>query len=259
MIERQVLRQGARIPRPPLWTPLALIVIASALILLFDLDQRAARWFWAGDCGWRFKHRAFVRLPYLYGTWPCLIASVAAFLTWLGSFFINRLRRARRPTAFFVLSVLLGPGLLVNAVFKDHFGRPRPRQVIEFRGKRQFRPLGVGTFAGDGKSFPSGHAATGFIWFTGAIYAWSRSRKLAWCFLAAALVHGSFMSFARMAAGAHWLSDNLLSAAFVYFTAWFLWRMFAQLEHPLISDHQHATVTQSTIGNSQSLNLFPTC
>jgi hypothetical protein len=35
---------------------------------------------------------------------------------------------------FILLSVILGPGLLVNLVFKDHWGRPRPRQVVALGG-----------------------------------------------------------------------------------------------------------------------------
>ena len=39
-----------------------------------------------------------------------------------------------RAAVFLVLSLLLGPGLLVNVILKDNWGRPRPGSVVEFGG-----------------------------------------------------------------------------------------------------------------------------
>jgi membrane-associated PAP2 superfamily phosphatase len=127
----------------------------------------------------------------------------------------------------------VGPGLLVNASLKEHYGRPRPRQVTEFGGSKQFHPLGEPTWDGQGKSFPSGHASMGFFWFAPAIYFWPRCRRAARGLVGLALIHGGLIGFARMAQGAHWPSDVLWSAGIVYLSAWLLYRM---LNLPLFSE-----------------------
>ena len=45
-----------------------------------------------------------------------------------------------RAAVFVLLSFALGPGLLVNAVLKEHWGRPRPVAVTEFGGELAFVP-----------------------------------------------------------------------------------------------------------------------
>ena len=39
-----------------------------------------------------------------------------------------------------MLCWLVGPGLLVNTVLKDHVGRPRPVQPEQFRGHERYVP-----------------------------------------------------------------------------------------------------------------------
>ena len=39
-----------------------------------------------------------------------------------------------------MLCWLVGPGLLVNTVLKDHVGRPRPVQLEQFRGHERYVP-----------------------------------------------------------------------------------------------------------------------
>src|SRR5688572_19370399 len=54
---------------------------------------------------------------------------------------IVRLLRPDRPplvspraSIFLIVTLLIGPLLLANAGFKDHWSRPRPREVVEFGG-----------------------------------------------------------------------------------------------------------------------------
>ena len=54
----------------------------------------------------------------------------------------------RRPVAgldakawlFLFLGLLVGPGLVVNGILKDHWGRARPAEIIEFGGTAHFSP-----------------------------------------------------------------------------------------------------------------------
>ena len=43
-----------------------------------------------------------------------------------------------RAIVFLVATLALGPGLLVNVVLKDHWGRPRPIDVTQFGGDQHF-------------------------------------------------------------------------------------------------------------------------
>ena len=104
----------------------------------------------------------------------------------------------------------------------------------EVGGQSPFRTVGESPFSGEGHSFPSGHAATGFFWLAPAVYLWPRSHKLAGALVGIALMHGALMSFTRMAMGGHWLSDNLWAAAIVYFTAWTVWSVLRRVQNPLV-------------------------
>jgi membrane-associated PAP2 superfamily phosphatase len=137
---------------------------------------------------------------------------------------------------FLALLLVIGPGLLVNLVFKDHFGRARPVQTREFGGKLSFSPLGQRAYAGIGKSFPSGHASMGAYWLGLFVFYWKRWRSLAWTFGALGLVHGVVMGLGRMAQGGHWASDVVWSVAFVYFTAWGLQQL---MPAPRIGEERH--------------------
>jgi hypothetical protein len=105
-----------------------------------------------------------------------------------------------------LLCVAIGPGLIVNAVLKDHWGRPRPRQIVEFGGRHPYAPplLPVGAH---GKSFPCGHCSVGYLYGIGW-WAWHRRHpRLAALSLATGLTLGTLLGLGRMAAGGHFLSD----------------------------------------------------
>jgi membrane-associated PAP2 superfamily phosphatase len=148
---------------------------------------------------------------------------VGGLILWLGSFFVDRLRSRRFLAGFLACALIVGPGLIINVVLKDHFGRPRPRQIEKFGGDLKFAPLGEPTFDSRGRSFPSGHASMGFFWFAPAIYFWSRSRRLGWGLIGLGFIHGGLMGFARMAQGGHWLSDVIWSGGIVYLSSWLVY------------------------------------
>ena len=84
------------------------------------------------------------------------------FVAWLAATFVPKWRAWRLPLAFFVVAGILGPGAVVNLVFKDHWQRARPYQVQEFGGTQQFTRAGIITDQCDNNcSFVSGHVACG--------------------------------------------------------------------------------------------------
>ncbi len=219
---RPVNGQGTFNARPPIWLPLALLLGSSAVFRMSDLDLSVQRLFWSPPEGWWLAENPFVQFLYSFGTLPGVLVGVTAMTIWVASLVTGRWVRARRLNLFLALVLVLGPGILVNAIFKDHFGRPRPSDVSEFGGKQPFRPLGEPGPRQGGKSFPSGHASTGFYWLALFVYLWKPRRQWAWGFGALGIAHGLLMGFGRMAQGRHWASDILWSAGFVYLTAWLL-------------------------------------
>jgi membrane-associated PAP2 superfamily phosphatase len=124
------------------------------------------------------------------------------------------------------LTLGLGPGLLVNALFKDHWGRPRPKQLVEFNGHWSYLPPLAKGIAGSGKAFPSGHASVGFALASLALVAWRRHRRTAVALLAGSLTAGGAIGLARMAAGGHFLSDVIWAGVISVSTAVVLHRVF---------------------------------
>jgi lipid A 4'-phosphatase len=112
-----------------------------------------------------------------------------------------------RKVVYLFMVLLLGAGLVVNLVLKDNFGRARPRDVVEFGGTKLYTaPFVVSTECGKNCSFSSGEAAGGFF-FLALARALSRRRAL----LVAGFGFGALASFCRIASGAHFFSDTVVS------------------------------------------------
>lgn len=123
---------------------------------------------------------------------------------------------------FIVIVLAVAPGLVVNTVFKDNWGRARPSQTTDFGGVRSFSPVWViSDQCAKNCSFPSGDASMGF--FLMAFAAVSRFRVL-WLFTG--VLAGGVFGYVRIAQGAHYLSDVLHSGLFVALVTLILARLF---------------------------------
>ncbi len=113
---------------------------------------------------------------------------------------------------FLLLALLIGPGLFANVVFKDHWGRPRPRDTLVFGGKQDFVPaFQMGEACQRNCSFVSGDASFGFFLPSFAYVVPRRqSRRVFW----GGMGVGGVFSLARILLGAHYLSD-VLAALFL--------------------------------------------
>lgn len=141
-----------------------------------------------------------------------------------------------RYAGFLFLAYALGPGLVVNFIFKGFYGRPRPRDTIPFNpssSTRFYRVWEPAFLDGlDGASFPSGHP-TGPLIFFAVFLAFNHPKALSrllgagrravaafnaikWAALAESLVVGLLMGVARIVQGAHFASDVLWSFGFVF-------------------------------------------
>ncbi|MBU1657514.1 phosphatase PAP2 family protein [bacterium] len=132
-----------------------------------------------------------------------------------------------RVILFIFLVLSLAPGLIVNVILKDNWGRPRPNQIIEHGGDMHFAPAFIPS-GQNGYSFSSGHSAAAFSLIGFALLA--KRRKRLWITLA--LTYGALVSIARMAAGGHFLSDTVTSFFIVYITTFMLYDLLIEKKSP---------------------------
>jgi lipid A 4'-phosphatase len=182
--------------------------ISSLLLVAFsDLDLLISRLFF--DHGFHFAAQLWTKL--LHEAVGVLIA--VSMVGVIGIYAFNNFSQRTlcgidgRKVLYLLLVLMLGAGLIVNVVFKNHFGRARPRDLQEFGGSRQFTPaFVVADQCSSNCSFSSGDAAGAFFFMAFAI-ALSRRRLIA----VAAVGFGVAVSLSRIAIGAHFFSDTVVS------------------------------------------------
>jgi len=199
--------------------PILVLAVLTLVFLVTNLDMEIEKMFYASGRGWFLKDANPWAFFYRYGNIPGLFLASLGLLGFIFSFFYRGLLHFRKLGLFLCLVMLLGPGLVVNAAFKHHWGRPRPRQVQEFGGKQRYLTVWQKGIEGEGKSFPSGHASVGFYLF--APFFFLRRNRKGWgiLFLGLGISYGLFMGVGRMVQGGHFPSDVLWAGGFTYFTA----------------------------------------
>jgi lipid A 4'-phosphatase len=125
-----------------------------------------------------------------------------------------------RAMLLILMSVALGPGLLVNAGFKENWNRPRPGAVQEFGGTLTFKPW----WDASGQcrrncSFVSGESAAAFAMLAPAALVASPWRLIA---IGAATIFGILMASLRVAFGGHFFTDVAFAAALSAMLVWTL-------------------------------------
>ena len=123
-----------------------------------------------------------------------------------------------RAILFLVSTLILGPGLLVNVALKDHWGRPRPIEVMQFGGSEHFvswwDPRGE---CDKNCSFVSGDVAGAFWTLAPAALAPPQWRALAY---GTALALGAAMAALRVVQGGHFVSDTVFAGVFTFLIIW---------------------------------------
>ncbi len=208
---------GPPVPASRRWPiGVALTLILLSLPFWFGpVDLATSSLFYRSNDGFFLADRLPLRIVYT-GTYWYVRTIVIALLgclvwSWLPSTKWQKDWRGR--IGFLVLSLAIGPGLITNTLFKDHWGRPRPEHLEEFGGHAHYVPLLLPSSQCDHNcSFPSGHAAAGF-WLISGAWVWPHRRR-AW--LAAGLTLGGIIGLTRIAQGGHFLSDVVAALAVVW-------------------------------------------
>lgn len=214
------------------WWVLAALTLAAMVPTLWpELDLRAAapffgtppaieslEWWWVrGINDW--VPAAFRVLILL-----CLVG-------WLALKLRKKSLQWRMALLYVAIAGTVGPGLVVNLVFKDHWQRARPYQVENFGGDKRFTRAAVITDqCADNCSFVSGHVACGYFFIT--LMWFHRRRAALWA--ATGLSAAGLIAFSRMSDQAHWLSDTLWAGPITLLSCWLVWRAMLRIYSPAL-------------------------
>ena len=152
-----------------------------------------------------------------------------------------KLGRPRRPmlmpgraAVLIVVTLALGPGVVTNLILKDHWGRPRPIDVVAFGGEQPFVPWWDprGTCP-ENCSFVAGEPSGAFWTLAPAAMLPPAWRAPAY---GAALVFGAGIGLLRMAGGGHFFTDVVFSGIFTFLLIWLVHGVLFRWRATRISD-----------------------
>ncbi|UCF21749.1 MAG: phosphatase PAP2 family protein [Gemmatimonadota bacterium] len=201
--------------------------LAAIFILFPDIDLWFSGLFYDPASGFYLDKALWVQI--FYRGVPLVAAAVSIGLLLLVAYTVVRRRSVgpfnTRVSLYLLATLVLGPGLLVHTVFKDHWDRARPRDVVEFGGDKRFTPAFVISDQCERNcSFVAGHPSLAFYLSAFALVA--RRRRLLG---ATTVLLGGSVGLGRIVQGAHFLSDVVFSGIFVFLVAYLLYRFVFRL------------------------------
>ncbi len=192
--------------------------VLSLPFIFTNLDIRLEKPYFDKVNGWYLMQMPFWDFIYKYGIFLGYFVAVGALVMVSLSYWKKWALQWRRASFFMLFVMVVGPGALVNGTFKEHWGRPRPREITEFNGTDHYVKVWVKGHT-DGKSFPCGHASMGFYLSIPFLFLRKRFKMWAWVFMVFGILYGGLIGYARMIAGGHFASDVLWAAGMVWLTA----------------------------------------
>jgi lipid A 4'-phosphatase len=227
--------------RTGLLIALAVAIVAGVAFGLYPgLDLGIARYFYGFEDG---SHNMFALRIYPplmrardIGLWIGTILVAPAVGTLIVKLMLPRRKilMSGRAMVFLIATMALAPGLLVNVLLKDHWGRPRPIDVKQFGGDQNFvtwwDPRGD---CPSNCAFVSGDVA-GAVWtIAPAALAPPHWRAFAY---AAAIALGVGMGVIRVMAGAHFPSDVIFAGVFTFLIVWITYAVIYRWRRTRLSD-----------------------
>lgn len=207
-----------------LWSVAAGAVAAAVFIALPRIDPAVVAWFHVEGEGFPLNRVPLLAQmsSVLRWVWLTGAAALLGMVAWSMASRAPRWLPPRRSAAYLLAVLIIGPGVVVNLVFKEHWGRARPAHTQEFGGERTFSPpLIISDQCARNCSFVSGDASVGFsLAALGLVFA---SRRRRW--MTIGLAAGIAIGILRIALGRHYPSDVIFSGVFVLLTAAVLHRL----------------------------------
>jgi lipid A 4'-phosphatase len=192
------------------------VLLLSEAMRWWDMDTAFSKFWWHSPRAWFGDKSVVCWFLYHFGPWPGILLACGSFLVFLMAMTREACRKLAPPALYLVLAFLLGPGLVVNGVFKHTWARARPKDLTEFGGKLPYEPVLTHVDGSKGRSFPSGHASAAFFLCSlGFASALKGTKQGMWAGLALGMTWGALVGWSRIACGAHFLTDVLWSAVLV--------------------------------------------
>jgi len=200
-------------------------IILMVLIAPFTpiLDFSIAQYFYTLGTGnvEHFVSNPIVDFIYDWGNIPAHIVFASAMILFFVSFFVTKWKKWRPQALLLILVLAVGAGFLTNIILKDHWGRPRPKQLEAFGGDREFRAFYNPDFYSHRsdyyKSFPCGHCTSGFFFLAFvAIGRRIQNRRVELAGWILGLGFGIILGLTRIAQGGHFLSDVLMGGLLMW-------------------------------------------
>ena len=168
--------------------------------------------------------------------WTVFLIAVPAFLAILGKVILPRrhMLMEGRAAVVIVLTLGLGPGLVANTIFKDHWGRSRPMDVTQFGGADRFTawwdPRGP---CPNNCSFIAGEPSGAFWTLAPAAFAPPQWRLLAY---GAALAFGVADGALRIIGGGHFFTDVAFAGVFMFLVVWVVYGLIFRWRETRVAD-----------------------
>lgn len=210
------------------------LVLSAALALFPEYDIEFSSIFHDEEDGFMYEDDLFVSfvfksIPIVTKMFACIFILVILYNLML------RKPLLKSPIFFLLLSLALGPGLIVSYGFKENFGRARPKEVIEFGGSKEFsRAAMPSDQCISNCSFSSGHAAMGY-YFTA--FAWITPIMFQNLVFFMTFLFGTGVGLGRILQGGHFLSDITFSVFIVLLVNELCFRLWKYLNHKTREKH----------------------
>jgi lipid A 4'-phosphatase len=150
-----------------------------------------------------------------------------------------------RAAVLMIATLALGPGLVTNAILKNHWGRPRPIDVTAFGGDQQFVPWwDPRGECPENCSFVAGEPSGAFWTLAPAALVPPPWRPLA---TAAALAFGAGIGLVRLAGGGHFFTDIAFSGIFTFLIIWLMHGLIFRWRATRISDRAVARALERLV------------
>ncbi|MCX6249694.1 MAG: phosphatase PAP2 family protein [Bacteroidetes bacterium] len=218
-----------------------IILLLGVITLVFrytNTDIALQRYFYSPEKGWLLQYKPFWDFIYRFGIFPGYFLAFAGLIMITLSYWNVKYIHYRKASMVLVFTIVVGPGVLVNLLLKDHTGRPRPREITEFGGTEKYVCVCEKGDTNEGKSFPCGHCSMGFYLAIPYLFLRNRKRLLACSFLVLGIGYGVIIGIARMMAGGHFASDVLWAGGLVWLialTGHYLFRVDKPIEMKILS------------------------
>lgn len=218
----------------------ALYVCAVSLFFLAfpGVDYRISNLFYSQTAGFWAENSPFLRQVRHLGPFLVRTIAIACVLVLVLKLLVpgrSPLLPLRQPV-FLLSTLILGPGVLVNLILKNNWGRPRPRNVEFFGGDLPYQPVWkISDHCASNCSFVSGEASSAMWLVSIAFLVPATWRKATLAFLLPLCL---ILSANRVAFGGHFLSDTLISWGLTFLLILAAYHLLYERRPPLVTDRK---------------------